>query len=278
MREAWLPAVGLARLTLDHVRRGLREIMALTGTVQASTLGYYLLAIGTTLGRVMRSASLAPADSCMLGRTIWLDFGGQRYDLTGVPFSLIREIYCKHVYFPDPTWYPKADDLVLDLGANLGAFSLLCAKRRSRVIAIEMSRTAAVQMRDLLHRNDCEDMVSYVHGLVAPLPPLRQSGIDPRAGEPAALFGADLDALADGRTIALAKVDIEGSEFGLFLGDAGWLANVRRLTMEVHPDFGDPAALRDRLRSLGFRAWLTDKLGAEVDRIVEPVGFCYALR
>jgi hypothetical protein len=162
----------------------------------------------------------------------------------------------------------------LDLGANVGAFSLLCARRGCRVIALEMNRDFEGPMKDLLQRNDCAARIRFVHGAIAPLSAPPATLADP----PPVLLGADLRALTGGGPIALAKVDIEGSEFGLVLEDGGWLADVQRLTMEVHRDFGDPVRLRDRLRALGFETWLADKSGARVDRIIEPVGFCYAVR
>ena len=55
--------------------------------------------------------------------------------------------------------------------------------------------------------------------------------------------------------VALLKVDIEGSEFGLFDAPAPWLQRVRRIAMEVHPPYGSVTALASLIRSEGFDVW-----------------------
>ena len=62
------------------------------------------------------------------------------------------------------------------------------------------------------------------------------------------------------------KIDIEGGEFAVFGGreDLGWLDQVDQVVMEVHPEWGDAAALVDRLRRRGFTASLRDNEGTRV--------------
>jgi FkbM family methyltransferase len=49
----------------------------------------------------------------------------------------------------------------------------------------------------------------------------------------------------------LLKVDIEGAEEDLFANDAGWLADVRAIVMEIHPNT-TPARIGELLRRYGF--------------------------
>jgi FkbM family methyltransferase len=53
--------------------------------------------------------------------------------------------------------------------------------------------------------------------------------------------------------IGLLKVDIEGSEFEVFMnGDIGFLDNTKTLVMEIHPESGNMEDLVSRVRSAGF--------------------------
>lgn len=53
------------------------------------------------------------------------------------------------------------------------------------------------------------------------------------------------------RQLDLLKVDIEGAEEDLFTNDAGWLANVRAIVLEIHPNT-TPAHIGELLRPHGF--------------------------
>jgi hypothetical protein len=54
------------------------------------------------------------------------------------------------------------------------------------------------------------------------------------------------------RSVNLLKCDIEGSEFELFSEENPLLEITDQISMEVHPDLGDAAALLERLRGAGF--------------------------
>ena len=48
------------------------------------------------------------------------------------------------------------------------------------------------------------------------------------------------------------KLDIEGSEFELFSGNAKWLDKIRFIVMEVHPSEGDPELILKKLEAFNF--------------------------
>ena len=79
-------------------------------------------------------------------------------------------------------------------------------------------------------------------------------------------------AMAGERAIDFMKIDIEGSEFGL---DLSPLARVKRLAMEVHPRWGDPASLISDVTALGFECRLFDDAMRRVG--VENAAFIYAI-
>jgi hypothetical protein len=72
------------------------------------------------------------------------------------------------------------------------------------------------------------------------------------------------------------KVDIEGFEFDLFSGDIGWVRNVEKIAMEVHPDYGDVSALKSTLEKAGFRVWLLDGNRKRVTQLRESSGYVFA--
>jgi hypothetical protein len=87
--------------------------------------------------------------------------------------------------------------------------------------------------------------------------------------------------LLDGHGIAridFLKVDVEGSEFDLFRFADGWLGRVRRIAMEVHPEFGSTPELVDRIRSGGMSVELQNNRLEPVDRIPDEGGYLFALR
>ena len=66
-------------------------------------------------------------------------------------FGLFRDILLRRCYWPDDGFAPRAGDTVVDLGANVGVFSVLAARRMGagRVIAVE----AQASEHDVLARN-----------------------------------------------------------------------------------------------------------------------------
>ncbi len=78
--------------------------------------------------------------------------------------------------------------------------------------------------------------------------------------------------------VDLLKIDIEGSEFDLFRTD-GFLTNVRRLAMEVHPTHGDVLALRARVEERGFKVSLLDSEGQRTELLTgSRGGYLFATR
>ena len=63
--------------------------------------------------------------------------------------------------------------------------------------------------------------------------------------------------LSDRREMVhLLKMDIEGSEFGLFEDNPDWLNKILHIAMEVHPEFGDVSSLCEQIKRAGFRCKL----------------------
>jgi hypothetical protein len=166
-----------------------------------------------------------------------------------VDFGLFRDIVMRRCYWPDAAFVPRRGDTIIDLGANVGALSILAAKRMGagRVIAIE----AQEYEHEMLVRNVA---LNDAGGIVTPMLGFAGAGGLFQGGEYSRTT-IDLDAVVREQAIsviALLKVDIEGSEFALFGRRPAWLRRVHRIAMEVHPPYGDVDALCATLRGEGF--------------------------
>jgi len=76
--------------------------------------------------------------------------------------------------------------------------------------------------------------------------------------------------------IDFVKIDIEGSEFALF-NNPSWLKNIKYLSMEVHPEYGDVGQIENTLTSFGFSYILADSLFMPIKSDELKIsGFLYA--
>lgn len=178
-------------------------------------------------------------------------------------FGLVREIWLRDVYLR-PFGLPAALDCVIDLGANRGIFALQACSFAQQVIAVE----ALEKYREPLLRNlACNrlDNLRLVHAFIGSDAFLASTG-NTVIGLP------DLMAMATGRAIDFMKIDIEGSEFGL---DLAPLSQVRRLAMEVHPQWGSSTELVAAVIGLGFECRLFDESMRPVS--AKQASFVYAI-
>jgi FkbM family methyltransferase len=232
---------------------------------------------------VLRARTLEPADAAMRARRWSLRAGAHDVVLDGRYWSGAREIFGRRVYLPTPEFAVQPGDRVVDLGANAGLFTLLAAAHGATVLAVEAQSGFVPEIERNLADNHLRDRVSIVTALVG-----AGSGIfaDPRdvlsgshAGSAPPIVEFETLLKDHGFDLVdLLKVDIEGSEFALFRGEIPWLDRVRRITMEVHPQFGDVRALSALLTARGFSVRTTDDRGIATDRPGERGGYLYALR
>jgi len=230
--------------------------------------------------KILASRSLDAADRYM--NSVHLEKYGTRYDFEGIPFALIRELYLHEKYFLSVDWRPKRGDIVVDLGANCGTFSVLCAGLGADVIAVEAQEEFRAVFERFSERNGVRSLIDYRLGLLCQGYGVFDAEQWHRPSSTSNLAGGiSVTDLLDSRGIdrvALVKADIEGAEFRLPEEETGLLRTAQRIAMEVHPAFGDAARLASELRSLGFSTRLVDKWGVEVSAVTTPVGFLYGWR
>lgn len=175
----------------------------------------------------------------------------------------------------------RADDLFVDVGANVGSYTVLAAGAvGARVIAVEPLPETHARLMDNIRLNDLAGRVEAVCG-----------GISDRRGElrftseldtmnRVALPGEDiatravpvmpLDALCEGRSPAVIKIDVEGHELAVLDGGQAVFASpgLQAVLMETNGEgerYGQSdAAILERMLQHGFTAcrydWRTRSL------------------
>ncbi len=242
----------------------LADLRAIARVCGMPTALHFLGAIVMTLPEVLRSKTLISADCRMTGRRWPFSVQGVAFELDGRFFSGAREMYCRQVYFPTPAFTLQQGTTVIDLGANVGLFSILAALAGCKVIAVEAQSGFVRELTDLASSYGLVTGITVENALVG-----SGTGIfsDSSALETASHFEGStpphismMELLAKHHVDQLdfLKVDIEGSEFDLFQSGGQWLRKVRRIAMEVHTRFGSVSDLQGIIKSQGMAVELRD--------------------
>ncbi len=184
-------------------------------------------------------------------------------------------MYARQVYFALDGFSLSSGDVVLDLGANCGLFTALAAKIGCRTVAVDVQQDLLDQISPILRRNHCESSVSLVWGVVGAGSGLVAVREDLTRSAPPSISLTELLSRFALDRVDFLKVDIEGSEFGLFNGSLDWLGSVRRIAMEVHKRFGDPLKLAGVMRHHGFEVHLVEN-GIITREIRADTGYLFA--
>jgi FkbM family methyltransferase len=128
-------------------------------------------------------------------------------------------------------------DIVLDAGANIGAFSIVASKRAKKIYALEPHPTTFELFTKNIRLNKCTNIIPLNLALSDKVGYGRLNGL----GESAHL--ADSGLLVRTATlgsitheVTAVKMDIEGEELAV-LSDRASLSNVRVIAVETHGNF-----------------------------------------
>jgi hypothetical protein len=183
------------------------------------------------------------------GKTIKLDTAFM--DKTGpeaVSFAIIQEMAIRGSYFRhQPETLPHFASAV-DLGGNLGLFTLLISPFAGKVVTVETDPLLCGLISHNLSVNN------ITHAFV------ENAYIGGRGMSPISAPSISLEELLAKHKlseIGFIKIDIEGSEFELFEAPS-WLSKTSFLSMEVHLECGDIRLILDRLQSHGFQWSIAD--------------------
>jgi FkbM family methyltransferase len=185
-----------------------------------------------------------------------LAYRGNRGDIRS-----IGEVWVQRVYRL-PVAAPRGGTLV-DLGANIGLATVWLAREYGchTVVAVEPSPDNARLVRENLEANRIRAEVleaavgphdgtaRFARSADSTLGQLDEEGdISVRVVSPDAVLAA----LPAGAAVDILKLDIEGGEVALMQGDLDWLARVRLIIGELHPDTSDAAAVVSALADREF--------------------------
>lgn len=169
--------------------------------------------------------------------------------------ELIREIFLNNEYL---RYFKKSfnPQVVVDIGANRGFFSLLAHKKYNpkKLIKIEpqefMSNIfSVVSSNNLLNK----DSISEYYSFCTAHPSTTHNFISINT-----LFIKDqID------QIDLLKMDIEGAEVDIFSDNTQWLEKCNNITMELHFFDNDTSFIPQLLREYGFQIKLANLEGYE---------------
>jgi FkbM family methyltransferase len=213
--------------------------------------------------RLLRSPYLARSvDGTQLrllgGRGEWFTF----YE------NLVRQDYFRGVQ-------PLIEgDIVIDVGANIGAFSVVAARRvgsSGHVHAYEPDPRTCERLRENVELNGLRNVTVYNSAVGAKSGKAQFfrykkgalsslfNGVDGRQDGHASSFEVDVVAFPEvirqaGARVTLLKVDCEGAEYEMLSAlDQASALPIRSISMEVHKIPGaSPEELTRRLRWLGF--------------------------
>lgn len=192
----------------------------------------------------------------------------------------------------------RPGDVVFDVGANLGAYTLLFAQwvgPAGKVVAFEPAPAAATGLRRLVALNDLRERVEIVETAVSGAVGTAQFASDGSSGANAlvnvphgsrgviSVPTTSLDAFCDAHRLRpdVIKIDVEGEELDVLRGARQTLSRPSiQVFLELHPSAWasrgiTAASIRGELESLGLAAepldpsidvWTTEGISARLRR------------
>ena len=168
-------------------------------------------------------------------------------------FGLIREIFFKNVYLSKFIFTDSTKNDCIDLGANVGIFSLLASKFFNKVYSVE-PQIRYIDCYKKLMRDNHVINAFLINGYLFNL----NEFDDERTNL------IDFNKLVEKESLkdVFLKIDIEGSEFGLFQ-DIN-LNKVSAVSMEVHQNKGNLQNVLEKLMIYDFDYVLCNNFGEVV--------------
>ncbi|HVT87580.1 MAG TPA: FkbM family methyltransferase [Tepidisphaeraceae bacterium] len=209
-----------------------------------------------SFGECVRERNLQPADIAMGKGPFPCRYGKARAKLTGVQaISGIRELWVRDVYLNRGFLKIVPNSIVLDLGANMGNFTMLALAHGPdvRVVSVEPVSSNREKLLAQLEANNWTDRVRICPNFVG-AKTAYQEQLQADAQTPGANFITEDELIQQYglERIDFLKCDIEGSEFELLGPNSRLLAMARQIAIELHGHAGDPRKFIEMLRFKGF--------------------------
>jgi FkbM family methyltransferase len=215
----------------------------------------WLLFIFITLPQCIKFKNLQPADRKLGEGPFQVNYKKVKASMIGKQvISGIRDIWVRDVYLGNGFLSLEQNGLVIDLGANMGNFTILAlaSNSDSKVIAVEPNLELNSNFNSQVKLNNFEDRVSLQRYFIgSPFSQQKEMLKDPNSKDAKFISQKEFIELNNLRKISFLKCDIEGSEFD-FINDTSLLQITNQLAIEIHDFAGDRNTFIKKLRELGF--------------------------
>lgn len=164
-------------------------------------------------------------------------------------------------------------DLFVDVGANIGLYTVYACERGAEVVAVEPDPTNVARIRENLAANGARaevvaQAVDRVEGTVVMTEDLNERNhLLPEGSAGRTVRATTLDALLAGRT-AMVKIDVEGAEQAVLEGAEQSLRERRITLMQLEWGLDEESTIHDRspllelLQRHGYALYESDRSGA----------------
>jgi FkbM family methyltransferase len=208
---------------------------------------------------IVKIKNLQPADQAMGKGPFRVRIKPNNLDFfiagTGA-FSGIREMYVRDTYLRNGLLTIKDNDVVLDLGANMGNFTnLALAHGKSvRVISVEPSRRLNNEFKQSISLNSGFIERTQLLRAFLGAPTAKQDDVieDEHYAGVTWISEDELLSSAQLTKIDFLKCDIEGGEYGLLHSQSKLLKMAKCIAIEVHKHAGDVEGFIKMLVAQGF--------------------------
>ena len=216
----------------------------------------WLAAVARYFPSCVKTRNLQAADLAFGRGPVHAKLGNAQAQLVGDGIVTgVREIWVRDCYLGDGFLSIPDGSTVVDLGANIGTFTMLALAhgKNVRVVAVEPNRQATQFLSEAARLNGFEHRVQICHCFLGGRTHVQDelAATEDYAGSP---FLTE-DEFIEGYNLSkidILKCDIEGSEFQLLTKESRLLAAARQVSIELHREFGDPQKFIEMLREMGF--------------------------
>ncbi len=243
----------LKKLIRDLI--GLYKIVGFTKTIK------WLIFIFIQLYEVLKNKNLEPADKLMGTGPIKVRMNKKSASLSGVQvFSGIREIWVRNCYLLNYFNFDN-DELVVDLGANIGVFTQLALSQNSKLktISVEPNLRLLKCLQKSVENNGWSERSSTLRSFIGHKTKTQITGQTTKNYKGVNFISEnDFIKRYSIKKIDFLKIDIEGSEFAFINSKSKILDLCNKLAIEIHEHAGDIASFIESLKLRKFKVHSID--------------------
>jgi len=174
---------------------------------------------------------------------------------------ILRQVITNNCYLTHPRLSIKAGDLVVDIGAHIGSFTIQAAKMGARVFAYEPEPGNYELLKTNIALNGVEKLVSAYQLAIMTYTGMGELKFNARnfgghtlcgnlSGPKIKVDVLDFSEIQNSKMIDFLKMDCEGCEIPILLKSD--LSRVKQISAELHMDKHQAIKIATRLEKEGF--------------------------